>query len=246
MTSTPLLFCRSLLFNICYISWAMLSAIIFAPLFIISPRAALLAGPPWAGVVLWLARVLCGIRYEVRGKEYAVEGPYIYASKHQSAWETAFFLTQFKRPSYILKRELLRIPLWVWYLWRMQMIYIDRHAGVTSMKDMIRQSKAAIFANRPIIIFPEGTRTKPASAPVYHPGVIALYNQLKVPVIPVALNSGVFWGKDAFIKRSGTIVVEFLPPIPTGLGKEEFASRLQNTIESASAKLLAETQAVQP
>lgn len=231
---------RSLLFNLCYVLWAALSSIIFAPLFLISSNASLLAGPPWAKAVLFLARHICRLEYEIRGREYMVEAPHIFASKHQSAWETAFFFSRLKRPNFVLKRELLRIPLWGWYLWRMKMIAIDRHGGMSGMKDMIRQSRAALADSRPIVIFPEGTRTQPGSPPHYHPGIVALYSQLKVPVVPVALNSGVFWSKNAFMKYPGTVIVEFFPPIPPGLGKDEFAARLQNTIETASQKLLTE------
>jgi len=241
--NSPIILVRSIVFNICFISWAIISSIIFAPLFLVSASSSLRAGPPWAKGVMLLARLICGVRYEIRGQEHLVEGPFIYASKHQSAWETAFFLVQFKRPAYVLKRELLHIPLWGWYLWRMKMIYIDRHAGMSAMKDMIRQSKECITNGRPIIIFPEGTRMKPGAPPHYHPGVVALYSQLKVPVIPVALNSGLYWGKNAFIKYPGTIIVQCMPPIPPGLAKEEFNKKLQETIETASQKLLDEANA---
>ncbi len=240
--ASPFTLVRSFIFDVFYISWAMLSAILFAPFFLMSPACSLKAGPPWAKFVMFMSKYISGLDYEIRGREHMVEGPFIIASKHQSAWETAFFYAVFKRPSYILKKELLRIPLWGWYLWRMKMIYIDRAAGMSTMKDMIRQSKEAIADNRPIIIFPEGTRMKPGAPAHYHPGVVALYSQLKVPVIPVALNSGSYWGKNSFIKYPGTIVVEFFPPIPPGLSKDEFLTRLQDTIETASAKLLVEAQ----
>lgn len=233
---------RSALFNLCFFSWSMLASLLFAPLFIVSARAAQKSGAPWAKVTLWLARLLCGIRYEIRGQQYKIDGPVIYASKHQSAWDTAIFLVLFARPAYILKRELLRIPLWGWYLWRMRMIAIDRSAGASSIKHMLRQSKEALAEGRPLVIFPEGTRTRPGAAPTYHPGIIALYSQLQVPVIPVALNSGLYWGKNAFLKRPGTIVMEFLPPIAPGLPKVSFLPQLQETIESASQSLLEEAK----
>jgi 1-acyl-sn-glycerol-3-phosphate acyltransferase len=228
---------RSLLFNIAFFLWAMLSSLLYAPLFFISNRAALSAGKPWANVSLWLLRVLCGITHEVRGAQYITDGPVIYASKHQSAWDTVIFWTVLSRPTFVLKRSLLRIPLWGWYLWRMNMIAIDRSAGSAGLKDMLRQAKATTANGRPIIIFPEGTRTKPDAAPHYHPGIIALYSSLKVPVIPVALNSGMHWGRDAFLKRPGKIIIEFLPPIAPGLSKEVFITQLQNTIETATQQI---------
>lgn len=233
---------RSFLFNIAFFSWSMLASLLFSPLFALSVKAAQHSGAPWANGTLLLARLICGIRYEIRGQEYRVDGAVIYASKHQSAWDTMIFLILFKRPAYVLKRELLRIPLWGWYLWRMDMIAIDRTAGASSIKHMMRQSKDALALQRPIVIFPEGTRTRPGAEPHYHPGILALYSQLKVPVIPVALNSGVYWGKNAFLKRPGTIIMEFLPPIPPGLPKAEFMARLQDTIESASQRLLTESK----
>jgi 1-acyl-sn-glycerol-3-phosphate acyltransferase len=235
-----LIYIRSLVFNLLFFCWSMLSAVLFAPIFIASVRTAQMAGPPWANGTLWLARVICGIRFEIRGREHITHGKVIYASKHQSAWDTVIFLHLFTRPAYILKRELLRIPLWGWYLWRMKMVAIDRSAGASSIKHLLKQSKDALAENRPLVIFPEDTRTRPGAAPHYHPGVIALYNQLKVPVIPIALNSGVYWGKNAFTKRPGTIVMEFLPPIAPGLPKDEFLARLQGAIESASQRLLEE------
>lgn len=231
---------RSLLFNIAFTSWAMIASIIFSPLFLISSDASLKSGNPWARGSLWLAKVILGIRYEIRGKQHMRTGPVLYASKHQSAWDTMIFLVLLNHPAYVLKRELLRIPLWGWYLWRMKMIAIDRSAGGAGLKDMLKQAKARIADGRPIVIFPEGTRTKPGAGSEYHPGVIALYSQLKVPMVPVALNSGCFWGKNAFMKRSGTIIIEFLPPIPPGEPKDQLLAQLETRIESATRQLVQE------
>lgn len=234
-----MIFLRSLVFNILYASWAMISAIIFAPLFLISSDASQKAGAPWAHGVLFLARIICGIRYDVRGREYISNKPVIYASKHQSAWDTVIFLTLLPHPAYVLKRSLLKIPLWGWYLWRMKMIAIDRSGKASSLKQMVKDAKETLANGRSIVIYPEGTRTRPGAEPLYHPGIIAMYNQLDVSVVPVALNSGLLWGRDAFIKRPGTITIEFLPPIPSGIDKKQFANTLQNTIESATSRLIA-------
>lgn len=237
---------RSFIFNLCFIAWAFLASLIFAPLFLLGPRAAQMSGRPWAKGALFLARVICGIRHEIRGMEHMPRGPVIVASKHQSAWDTIIFLVLLERPAYVLKRELLRLPFWGWYLWRMQMIAIDRTAGASSIKHMLRQAKAALADHRPIVIYPEGTRTRPGAPPHYHPGVVALYQSLGVPVVPVALNSGVYWGKNAFFKKPGTIVIEFLPPLPPGLDKKEFQRRLESEIETASQRLLEEAQSTNP
>lgn len=220
----------------------MLTAVLFAPLFIFSPHAARKSGRPWALGALFLAKHICNITYEIRGREHMLSTPAIYAGKHQSAWDTVIFLVLLENPAYVLKRELLHIPLWGWYLWRMQMIAIDRSAGASAMKHMLKQAKAVLADKRPIVIYPEGTRTRPGAAPDYHPGTTALYAFLDVPVVPVALNSGVYWGKDAFLKRPGKIILEFLPPIAPGLAKSEFAATLEKTIETASQKLLEEAK----
>lgn len=235
---TPLLIIRSLAFNASFFTWAFIASILFLPLFIISEKHAQKVGKPWAAVSLFLARIFCGIRYEIRGYENIQNIPAIYASKHQSAWDTIIFHLLLPRVAFVLKRELLHLPFWGWYLWRMKMIAIDRSAGASSIKQLVRDSKTALLDGRPIIIFPEGTRTRPNATPNYHAGVTAMYSSLNVPVVPVALNSGVYWGKNAFFKKSGTIVIEFLPPILAGLPKKEFAERLQNNIETASNRLL--------
>lgn len=242
MSASPLIVLRSLLFNLCFFCWSMGSAILFAPLFAWSPRVAQKVGDPWAKGVLLLVRLLCGITYEIRGREHILSTPAIYASKHQSAWDTVIFLTLFARPAYVLKRSLLRIPLWGWYLWRMQMIAIDRDGKASTMKQMIKDSKQALQEGRQIVIFPEGTRTVAGKTGQYHPGVQALQSFLKVPVVPVALNSGCYWGKDAFLKRPGKIVLEFLPPMDPGLSKDAFLPALEATIESASSRLYNEAQ----
>lgn len=236
-----LVFFRSLIFNICFFIWAMLSAVLFAPLFIFSASAARKAGRPWALGALFLAKYICGITYEIRGREHMLPSPVIYASKHQSAWDTVIFLTLLN-PAYVLKRSLLLIPLWGWYLWRMEMIAIDRSAGASAMKHMLKQAKHALAGGREIVIYPEGTRTRPGATPHYHPGTTALYGFLDVPVVPVALNSGYYWGKDAFLKRPGKIILEFLPPIAPGMKKSEFAATLEKTIETASQKLFEEAR----
>lgn len=230
---------RSFIFNLCFFGWSVGSAFLFLPLFVLSPRR---VGEPWARVSLWLARMICGITHEVRGEEHITDGPVIYASKHQSAWDTIIFLTLLSHPAYVLKRELLWLPFWGWYLWRMRMIAIDRKSGASSIKHMVRQGKEALALRRPIVIFPEGTRTAPGIMPRYQPGTAALYSMLDVPVVPVALNSGAFWGKNAFTKHAGRIVIEFLPPIAPGMDKAEFMAKLQETVESASQRLLEEAR----
>jgi len=231
-------FLRSAIFNLLFIAWALLSSIIFAPLFLVSQKMALKAGRPWAKGALLLARLVLGIRHQIKGAEHITNGPVIYASKHQSAWDTCIFLVLLDAPCYVLKKELLKLPGWGWYLWRMGMIAIDRSGGASTIKQMIKDGKQRLAEGRTIVIYPEGTRTRPGSVPEYHPGVVALYNQLNVPVVPVALNSGLFWGKNAFLKKPGLITIEFLPPMPPGMKKDEFKTQLEAAIENASNQLI--------
>lgn len=225
---------RSLIFNVLFIGWALLASLIFVPLFLCSQRLSIRAGRPWAHGALFLAKYILGITHEIRGKEYLTNQPVIYASKHQSAWDTCIFLILLDAPCYVLKRELLHIPFWGWYLWRMGMIAIDRSGTSSAMKQMLRDAKTRIVEGRTIVIYPEGTRTQPGATPHYHPGIVALYSHLNVPVVPVALNSGIFWGKNAFLKKPGTITLTFLPPIPPGMRKAEFMDLLQTQIETES------------
>lgn len=169
--------------------------------------------------------------------------PCIIASKHQSAWDTMIFALLIRRPSHILKRELLWVPVFGWYLLRAGGIPIDRKGGAAALKRMIAAARHTISEGRHIVIFPEGTRVAVGARVPYHPGVAALYSQLKVPVVPVALNSGLFWGRRTFVKRPGRIVLEFLEPIPPGLPRREFLEVLQQRIESASADLVTEASA---
>jgi 1-acyl-sn-glycerol-3-phosphate acyltransferase len=159
------------------------------------------------------------------------------ASYHQSAWDTFAFLTFLDDGAYVIKKELTRIPIYGWLIIKAAMIPVDRTGGARALRNMVCTARARLAAGRHIVIFPEGTRTAPGTHRAYHPGVAALYSQLAVPVVPVALNSGLFWPRRAFLKRPGHIVVEILPPIPPGLPRGDFMRRLESSIEGTSARL---------
>jgi 1-acyl-sn-glycerol-3-phosphate acyltransferase len=137
----------------------------------------------------------------------------------------------------VLKRELLHIPMFGWYMRKVGMIAVDRSRGASALKQMVREAQATFAAGRSIAIFPEGTRTAPGEHKPYQPGVAALYTQLGVPVVPIALNSGLFWGRKAFLKKPGTITLQILPAIPPGLDRKTFMKRLESSIEDASKAL---------
>lgn len=229
---------RSALFNLLFWLWIAVLGLCCIPVALLYPPFAFSVSRAWAGVSLWLLRVCCGISYEVRGSEHIPQGPALIASKHQSAWDTIIFWKLISRPSYVLKRELIFLPVFGWYLLLLKSIYIDRKSGGKAVKRMIKQAQERIRARCAIVIFPEGTRTLPGAQSVYHPGVAALYQQLGVPVVPVALNSGQYWSKNAFIKNPGSIVIEFLPPLQPGLKSRDFLSQLQGIIEQKGTELL--------
>lgn len=195
----------------------------------------------WTHVARRGLKAIVGLDHEIRGLENLPDGPIILASKHQSAWDTMVFLWLFERPVYIVKKELLSIPFWGWCARRSGHIPVDRAGGGAALKQMVRDTLAALADGRQVVIFPEGTRTAPGRRRPYHPGIAALYSRAAVPVVPVALNSGVFWGRRSFQKRPGTIVLEFLPPIEPGLDRKTFVNELQTRIETASDRLIAET-----
>ena len=185
-----------------------------------------------------MLRVVTGLGYRVEGAENIVAGPVIYASKHQSAWDTMIFPVILKKPAVVLKKELRRIPFYGWYLNKYGCIGIDRSAGAKALRSMVQEARAAIAAGRPIVVFPEGTRTSPGEHGTYLSGVAALYRELEIPVIPVALNSGLFWSRRSYLRRPGTITLRFLPPIPPGLERKSFMERLESEIETAQVQLI--------
>ena len=143
-------------------------------------------------------------------------------------------------PAVVIKRELQYVPFYGWYAARAGSIFIDRKGGGAALRRLLTSATAAIAMSRPVVIFPQGTRTAPGQpvgdAP-YQPGVAALYRELGVPLVPAAVNSGLYWGRRAFVKRPGRIVLQFLEPIPPGLPRREVMATLETRIEAAAAAL---------
>src|SRR5262249_28242795 len=233
---------RSLLFNLVFYAWTGFLGIAALPLYL-APRTTVMSfGRWWSGTVLFLARRIAGIDHELRGAEYLPREPVIVAVKHQSAWDTLAVPALLGDVAIVLKRELLWIPCYGWYARRAGMVPVDRGAGATALKAMVRRAREVVAERRPIVIFPEGTRTAVGTKHPYHPGVAALYTQLKLPVVPIAVNSGLFWPRRSFLKRPGRIVVEALPPLPAGLERRAFLAELQSRIEAATERLVAEAR----
>lgn len=228
---------RSLLFNAFFHGWTALCVIAGLPL-LLGPRAGIYhLGRLWVRPILAALALLCGLRHEVRGRENLPEGAVLIAANHQSAWDTIIFSVELWDHVFVLKQELMRIPLFGLFLARAGLIPVDRQGGAKALKKMLAAAREAAALGRPIVIFPEGTRVAPGDHRPYQPGVAALYGQLDLPVVPVALNSGLYWRRRGFLKRPGTIVLEYLPPIPPGLPRREFIARLEEAIETRSRAL---------
>jgi 1-acyl-sn-glycerol-3-phosphate acyltransferase len=191
----------------------------------------------WAKVLAWLERHIVGIRFQVKGFENIPAGPCIIAAKHQSAWETCKLYLILGDPAVVLKEELTRLPIMKWYAIKTGMIPIDRGARVKALTLMRAAALKAAADGRKIVIFPQGTRLAPGEKKPYKSGVAALYRELQLPIIPMALNSGLFWPRDASRMKSGLITVEFLPPIPAGLERQDMMQRLETQLEEASDRL---------
>ena len=231
---------RSLLFSVAFTATTVIMSLFIIPGLIMPYRFVLSYKQLWLRVVLWQIRVVIGIDFEERGKENLPVGPVVFAAKHQSAWDTLGPSYVHPQMVFVLKRELTWVPIWGWYLIRMGMIPVDRAKGISALKNMAARARQAIARGRSVLVFPQGTRTPPGTVRPYLPGVAAIYANLDVPVVPVALNSGLFWPRRKLVKWPGTITLEYLEPIAPGLDKRTFMATLQDRIEPATAKLEAE------
>jgi len=237
MTSA-VLWLRSLAFNFGWYLGSAVIAIVGLPL-LLAPRRVVVAWARfWIVFVLWWLRLTCGLGHRVVGLQNLPPGPVIIACKHQSSWETLSFTLLFRDIAIVLKRELLFIPVVGWAMARAGNIAVSRGDGAAALRGLVKQARAAIADGRSIVIFPEGTRVAPGDQRPYQVGTAALYRQLGVPVVPMALNSGLFWGRRKWIKRPGVITLEVLPPIAPGLSRDAFMATLKERIEQATARLV--------
>jgi len=239
-------FLRSLIFAFAFTATTVVMSLLVMPALVMPYPAVLLCKQLWLRVVLWQIRMVIGIDFEERGRERIPPGPVIFASKHQSAWDTLGPGYLHPEIVFVLKRELTWIPVWGWYLIRMGMIPIDRAKGTTALRQLVARARIAVAEGRPVMIFPQGTRTPPGAHKPYLPGVAALYAGLEVPVVPVALNSGLFWPRRKLAKWTGTITLEYLEPIAPGLDRKTFMKILAERIEPATLRLEAEAREKHP
>lgn len=231
---------RSLIFNVVFYVNLVLF-LVLGSVFYVTPRSwSMAALKVWARTSLWLLRVVAGIGMELRGAQHIPQGAALVAGKHQSFWETFAILPLLTDPAVVLKKELACIPFFGWFIYKFRMIAVERSAGSAALRNLVKQGQACVAEGRQVVIMPEGTRRAPDDPPAYKPGAAALYAALAVPCVPFALNSGLYWPRRKFLRHPGTIIVEFLPPIPPGLPRKAFQARLEESIETATRALVAE------
>lgn len=237
---------RSLLFNLLFYANLVGMMLVGLPTLLMERHAVYGLARYWRRSSLWLARVICGMKVEYRGEANIPAGALIIAPKHQSIWETFALVDHFDDFSFVLKRELIMIPFFGWYLKAAKQVAIDRSKGRSSLAQVSAAARRLMAENRQLFIFPEGTRRPVGAPPSYRFGVAQVYGKTGARCLPVALNSGLFWARRSFLRRPGTVVVEFLPVIEPGLDKQEFLKVLTERIETATERLVDEAIAKDP
>jgi 1-acyl-sn-glycerol-3-phosphate acyltransferase len=231
---------RSLAFTVWLYGLTTLIALL-AVFFLLGPRAASMwVIRTWSRYVLFGLRHIVGVRVELRGAGNMPAGPGLIAAKHLSMLDTVAPFDFLADPAFVLKKELLKVPVYGWFAQRAGMVPVDREAHSKALKQLVADASGRLAQGRQIVIFPEGTRKEPGDEPDYKPGVAALYRELGADCVPMATNSGLFWPAHGGDWRPGVAVFELLDPIPAGLKRAEFMRTLQERIETATARLVAE------
>jgi 1-acyl-sn-glycerol-3-phosphate acyltransferase len=236
-----ILWLRSLTFNLAFWVTTALVAFFGLPLLWAAPRRWVMVTIHWyARAVLFELRLLCGVTVRIEGGERLPRGgAALIAAKHQSAFDTLVWLILVPDACYILKKELLKLPLWGWWATGSGQIAVDRAAGGAAMRHLIRAGRKAALDGRQLVIFPEGTRTAPHERVPYQPGIAALAAATGLPVLPVATDSGLRWGRNAFLKHPGLITISVLPELPARLDRAMLLAQLEEVIETETARLMA-------
>lgn len=232
---------RSIAFNIAFYISIIAQMILWTPYYFLASREKAWIVPKfWAKSNLWLQEKIVGNTIEITGQENLPDGPFILAPKHQSFWDAFAFLPWIPDALYILKRELMWIPVFGWYVARMKMIPIHRGKRSVALKKAVTLTRERMKQGRQLIIYPEGTRRAPGDEPRYKYGIVEIYSQLDVPVVPVAHVAGLFWPRRKFLRYPGRLRAVFLPPIEAGLSREAFLERLIAVTETACDAMLVE------
>ena len=221
-------FLRSLAFTILFYGGSVPIVLFGVIASVFRPAIVMPVADTWAAYFLWLTRHMLGIRLQVRGT--IPQTGVIVAAKHQSAFETITLARIFDRPAPVMKAELMSIPFWGRLARLYGSIPVDRDGSGKTLRAMMTAAKRAVADGRPIVIFPEGSRMPVGEAPPLKAGIAGIYKLLRVPVVPLALDSGLLWPRRSFTKHAGTITLEFGEPIPAGLERDEFEARLHAAI----------------
>ena len=229
---------RSIFFYIFLGFWTILMGLLCLPYLILPSHYLKKPIKKWISGIFILLKYTCNITHEIQGVENIPSDSVIVASKHQSAFETFALFHYLPKALFIHKKQLFYIPIFGQYLKKINMIGIDRKGGASTMRLMLKKTKEKSMLGFSIIIFPEGTRKKPGDKPDYKSGFIGIYNKIKTQILPVAVNSGHCWPKHTFIKKSGKIIIRFLPPIQSHLSRNEVLSEVEKKIEEATNKII--------
>lgn len=242
-----MLFLRSLVFNVVFYVNLIVQMVVQTPFFFFLSRdGGWGVVKRWCKSCAWWQNLIIGTTQEIRGLENLPEGGFIVAAKHQSMWDTYTLVPLFKDPAFILKRELMWIPFFGWFAAKQDSIPVNRGARSKALRDMTQAAREAIADDRQIVIYPEGTRRPAGAEPKYKYGIAHMYRDMNVRVVPIAVNSGLFWPRRKFMRYPGNVVVEILKPIEPGLSVEEFQKQLTEIIESKCDELLLEAHEQHP
>lgn len=243
-----MLFLRSALFNILFYLNLIVRLLIVLPAMIMRNKDSIMRqARAWARSSIKMQECIVGTKIEIEGAENLPEGGFIFASQHQSFWDTFAFLNLLESPVFIFKQELLRFPVFGHCMMALDMIPVDRSAKGTAMASVLIGARKEIRdKGRQLFIFPEGTRRSPGAPIHYKMGVGRIYDDIKVPIVPVVLSSGLFWGRNTFLRFPGRFKARILPPIAPGLCVEEVMEKLVKQTEYAYENLLLETEVLNP
>lgn len=233
---------RSIAFDLLFYSSMTVFGVLLAPVVIASPRTTVYIIRTYCRVMLGALRIICGLRTEVRGT--IPTGTVVVAGKHQSFLDILILVVALDQPSFVMKRELLAAPIFGWYAKRLGCIAIDRSAGREAMRAILEQVDQHQSTLGQLVIYPQGTRVAPGAHRPYKPGAAAVYASTGLPCVPAATNAGMFWGRNSWLRKPGRAVVEFLPPLPSGLAQDSALAHIETVVEEASSRLL--TEATQP
>lgn len=236
---------RSLIFNILYYPITAILCFAYLPFLILPRKWLLIMVELYVKIVYVLEKYVLGLDFEIRGAEYLPKDEaFIVAAKHFSSYETLKLHILFKDPAIVIKKELFSIPIWGWYAKKMRLIGIDRSNRDTALKSVTQGAQMAADMKRPIVIFPQGTRVSldhTVKDKPYKAGIMRMQNASGLKIVPLAMNTGVFWPRNAFIKKGGKVIFEFMPAVETGLSTQEGLAIIQEAVERKTAALIAET-----